>query len=137
MDDERPSLTAEGAAVMRALHQQLDGDPKILDDPVAARLVDHSSDFYQSRLELLGLPWPTAAEINIRDAQPFCRRLSGGVAWLWGSASMYCWEQGSIPSPSGSRHGPTRFASSKSIILPPSVGSWRLLKARISATSEP
>jgi O-methyltransferase involved in polyketide biosynthesis len=45
MDDERPSLTAEGAAVMRALHQQLDGDPKILDDPVAARLVDRRSDF--------------------------------------------------------------------------------------------
>jgi methyltransferase (TIGR00027 family) len=65
MDDERPSLTPEGAAVMRALHQQLDGDPKILDDPVAARLVDHSSDFYQSRLELLArLPVPTRQRLK-------------------------------------------------------------------------
>jgi methyltransferase (TIGR00027 family) len=65
MDDERPSLTAEGAAVMRALHQQLDGDPKILDDPVAARLVDRRSDFYQSRLELLArLPVPTRLRLK-------------------------------------------------------------------------
>jgi hypothetical protein len=27
MDEERPSVTAEGAAVMRALHQALDGEP--------------------------------------------------------------------------------------------------------------
>jgi O-methyltransferase involved in polyketide biosynthesis len=45
MDDERPSVTAEGAAVMRALHQKLDDDPKILDDPISARLVDEHSDF--------------------------------------------------------------------------------------------
>jgi hypothetical protein len=38
-------MTAEGAAVMRALHQNLDGDRKILDDPVAPRLVDPNSDF--------------------------------------------------------------------------------------------
>ena len=30
MDDERPSQTAEGALTMRALHQMLDDDPKIL-----------------------------------------------------------------------------------------------------------
>lgn len=53
METEHPSRTAEGAAIMRALHQKLDGDAKILDDPVAPRLVDPHSDFYQSRLELL------------------------------------------------------------------------------------
>jgi hypothetical protein len=34
MNEERASLTAEGAAVMGALHQTLDAEPKILDDPI-------------------------------------------------------------------------------------------------------
>jgi methyltransferase (TIGR00027 family) len=60
MDEERPSFTAEGAAVMRALHQTLDGQPKILDDPISVRLVDPHSDIYKSRVELLErLPEPT------------------------------------------------------------------------------
>lgn len=45
MDQERPSFTAERAAVMRAIHQTLDGEPKILDDPVSVRLVDAQSDY--------------------------------------------------------------------------------------------
>jgi methyltransferase (TIGR00027 family) len=53
MDEERPSLTAEGAAVMRALHQTPLHDPKILNDPISVRLVDPLSDFYKSRVELL------------------------------------------------------------------------------------
>ena len=53
MDEERPSVTAEYAAVMRATHQTLDGEPKILDDPISPRLVDACGDFYKSRLELL------------------------------------------------------------------------------------
>jgi hypothetical protein len=32
MNEDRPSQTAEGALIMRALHQMLDDDPKILDD---------------------------------------------------------------------------------------------------------
>src|SRR5262249_39561033 len=53
MDEERPSLTAEGAAEMRALHQTIDGEPKILDDPISVRLVDPPSDSYWSRVERL------------------------------------------------------------------------------------
>src|SRR5262249_30725707 len=53
MDEERPSVTAEGAAVMRALHQTHDAEPKILNDPISTLLVDTRSDFYRSRLELL------------------------------------------------------------------------------------
>ena len=53
MDEERPSLTAEGAAEMRALHQTIDGEPKILDDPISVRLVDPQSDSYWSRVERL------------------------------------------------------------------------------------
>ena len=52
MDEERPSLTAEGAAVMRALHQA-SHDPKILSDPISVRLVDPLSDFYKSRVDLM------------------------------------------------------------------------------------
>jgi methyltransferase (TIGR00027 family) len=51
MEEDRTSRTAEGTAIQRALHQTLDDDPKILNDPVAARLVDPSSDFYKSFVE--------------------------------------------------------------------------------------
>jgi methyltransferase (TIGR00027 family) len=65
MEEERPSLTAEGAAVMRVLHQQQDDEPKILEDPVSQRLVDPNSDFYRSRLELLErLPAPTRQRLK-------------------------------------------------------------------------
>ncbi len=48
MDEECPSRTAEGAAILRALHQRLDAEPKILNDPIAVRLVDPSSDVYKA-----------------------------------------------------------------------------------------
>ena len=65
MDDERPSQTAEGAAVMRTLHQTLDAAPKILDDPISPRLVDPHSDIYKSRVELLErLPGPTSLRLR-------------------------------------------------------------------------
>src|SRR5579863_106550 len=38
---------------MRAIHQTIDDEPKILDDPISPRLVDEQSEFYRSRLELL------------------------------------------------------------------------------------
>jgi methyltransferase (TIGR00027 family) len=65
MDEERPSVTAEGAAVMRALHQTLDDEPKILEDPISPRLVDQHSDFYQSRLKLLEL-LPAATRLRLK-----------------------------------------------------------------------
>jgi methyltransferase (TIGR00027 family) len=59
MDEERPSATAQGAAIMRALHQTRD-HPQILEDPIAPRLVDPEGEFYKSRIELLDrLPRPT------------------------------------------------------------------------------
>lgn len=39
MRQEKRSTTAEGAASLRALHQVIDDDPKILVDPLAAKLV--------------------------------------------------------------------------------------------------
>jgi methyltransferase (TIGR00027 family) len=65
MDEERPSVTAESAAVMRALHQTLDDEPKILEDPISPRLVDTHSDLYQSRLKFLEqLPAPTRLRLK-------------------------------------------------------------------------
>ena len=56
MDEVRPSRTAEIAALLRALHQRLDGEPKILNDPISPRLFDEKSASYESALERLGLP---------------------------------------------------------------------------------
>jgi len=50
MDEERPSETAAAAAFMRAIHQTLDDQPKILDDVISPRLIDAQSDF-KTRLE--------------------------------------------------------------------------------------
>jgi methyltransferase (TIGR00027 family) len=50
MEKNRRSLTAEGAAIQRALHQTLDDDPKILDDPIAPLLVDPTSETYRASL---------------------------------------------------------------------------------------
>src|SRR5271163_808264 len=42
MPERNSSRTALGVASLRAVHQLLDGEPKILDDPIAARLLDAS-----------------------------------------------------------------------------------------------
>ena len=42
MTDYKPSKTALGVAVLRAVHQRIDSTPKILDDPVSAQLIDSS-----------------------------------------------------------------------------------------------
>jgi methyltransferase (TIGR00027 family) len=65
MNEERPSATAEGAAIMRALHQTPHHDPKILDDPISPRLVNTESDLYKRRVELLNrLPTPTRLRLE-------------------------------------------------------------------------
>lgn len=40
MHDGHPSETANGAAILRAVHQVLDDEPKLLHDPIVARLLD-------------------------------------------------------------------------------------------------
>jgi methyltransferase (TIGR00027 family) len=53
MEADRPSATAEGAAIMRALHQLLPAEARVLDDPIASRLVDPAGAAYQARLVFL------------------------------------------------------------------------------------
>jgi hypothetical protein len=42
VDTDRPKTTALGTALQRAAHQRFDGEPKVLDDPVIAGLLDDS-----------------------------------------------------------------------------------------------
>src|SRR5215469_7932488 len=44
VEQTRRSRTIEIPAIMRALHQAIDGDPKILLDPIAPRLIDADED---------------------------------------------------------------------------------------------
>jgi methyltransferase (TIGR00027 family) len=44
LEQKSRSITAEGVAIQRALHQTLDAAPKILDDPIAPLLLDLESD---------------------------------------------------------------------------------------------
>ncbi len=40
MDQARPSRTSDIPSIMRAVHQTSDGEPKILADPIVAKLID-------------------------------------------------------------------------------------------------
>lgn len=63
MEEERPGFTAEGAAIMRALHQTRDHEPKILDDRIAPPLVDPQSEFYGSRVAAELFAWRLLPDI--------------------------------------------------------------------------
>lgn len=55
MEEGRESGTAIGAAVVRALHQTLDEEPHILDDPIAPRLV--ASELAQQQMLFRFVPF--------------------------------------------------------------------------------
>ncbi len=40
MTERKASETALGVSVLRAVHQLIDGEPKLLDDPVIVRMLD-------------------------------------------------------------------------------------------------
>jgi methyltransferase (TIGR00027 family) len=50
MEEGRPSSSAQGAAMVRALHRILDDEPKILDDSIAASLLSAEFDRYKPLL---------------------------------------------------------------------------------------
>ena len=60
MHEQRWSVTAEGAALMHALHQSVDDDPKILVDPIAPRLIEPDGDFYKE-------PWHALSAFPVRS----------------------------------------------------------------------
>jgi len=130
MDEERPSLTAEGAAVMRAIHQTHAHQPKILDDPISPRLVDTQSDFYKARLELLErLPEPTRLRLKATFVMRsrFAEDCLKG-AFQEGVRQYVMLEPDSTLFHIGSRLGRTVFAYSRLIIRrlnDGSAGAWR------------
>ncbi len=67
MEKNRPSGTAQGAAMLRALHQVLDGEPKILDDPIAARLLGDEFDRYRTLVRFFPLSRRVRANFLMRS----------------------------------------------------------------------
>jgi methyltransferase (TIGR00027 family) len=43
LSEQKASQTAMGVAVLRAAHQLIDGEPKILDDPISVRMLDDAT----------------------------------------------------------------------------------------------
>lgn len=66
MTERSPSNTAIGAAAMRAAHQLIDGEPKILNDPIVLRLLD-ASTLEQIRLnpDKFRTPWMNGLRSHI------------------------------------------------------------------------
>jgi methyltransferase (TIGR00027 family) len=60
MDKDQPSGTAQGAAIVRALHQILDDEPRILDDQIAVRILGDEFERYQSLVRF----FPFAARLR-------------------------------------------------------------------------
>ena len=56
MEKDRPSATAQGAAIVRTLHQILDDEPRILDDAIAQRLVGEQLKRYKTMNRLFAGP---------------------------------------------------------------------------------
>jgi len=59
---DRPSGTAQEAAILRALRQVLDDEPKILADPLAARLLGDEFDRYKTVTRFF--PWSARVRAN-------------------------------------------------------------------------
>jgi methyltransferase (TIGR00027 family) len=53
MEKKSRSVTAEGVSIQKSLHQMLDAAPKILDDPIAPRLIDLASDTSKAMIALV------------------------------------------------------------------------------------
>lgn len=62
MSERSASLTAVSVAAMRAYHQLYDGAPKILDDPIAVRIVDSTSIL---RVGATRNPWTDALRAHV------------------------------------------------------------------------
>lgn len=68
MENDRPSMTSEAAAVHRAVHQLLDDEPKILLDPISLSLVELPKDIDPTRT------FP-AGGMNVEASKPVFKQL--------------------------------------------------------------
>ena len=107
---------------MRALHQTMDDDPKILTDPVALRLID-ANDERRWLAPLLDHPfakqWRAGFALRARYAEDcLAEAVQRGARQF-----VILLEPASIPSPTASLCGAARFASSRWISRPRSNGN--------------
>jgi len=119
---DRPSGTAQGAAILRALRQVLDDEPKILADPLAARLL--GDEFDRCKTVTRFFPWSARVRANFlmrsRYAEDcLAESLDDGVRHyvLLGAGWRLL--------PSGNLRGQARYESSRSIIPPLKTGNER------------
>jgi len=66
MDKDIPSSTAVGAAMLRAAHQLIDGDNKLLDDPVILQLIgEDAADHIRERRNDFYMPYALGMRTHI------------------------------------------------------------------------
>ena len=121
MEQSQRSRTIEIPAIMRALHQTIEDDPKILTDPVARRLID-SDDDRRWLAPLLDHPfakqWRAGFALRARYAED-C--LAEGVQR--GAHQYVVLGAGLDTSLTASLCGAVRFGSTRSIIRSRSNGN--------------
>ena len=77
MSDRNASRTALSVAALRAYHQTRDGSPKILDDPIAPRIIDARS---MARITSTRNPWTEALRLHVLVRSRFAEdRLEAAV----------------------------------------------------------
>lgn len=67
VQERKPSSSAQGVAVSRALHRLLDDNPKILDDSIAARLLGAEFDRYKPLLRFFPFSTTIRASFVMRS----------------------------------------------------------------------
>jgi len=130
METKARSASAEGVSIQISLHQMLDAAPKILDDPIAPRLIDPASDTSKAMIALLesatrAVKSPFRAIFIMRsryteDCLP--------AALLRGVRQYVILGAGWILLRIVSRRGLVPFESTKSFILPRRNGSANVSK---------
>lgn len=87
MDETKPSRTSDIPAIMRALHQTIDDEPKILADPIAPKLVELAALDADWLAPMLGHPfaaqWRTGFVIRSRYAVTTAALKSAEVGEPW------------------------------------------------------
>jgi len=66
MQEHKASGTAAGVALLRVLHQKVDGEPRILDDPISERLLDPRGVMWaMTRLDQFQTPWSRGLRTHV------------------------------------------------------------------------
>lgn len=118
MAERNSSSTALRVAELRAAHQLVDGEPKILTDPVRLRLLDADVlDKIRAHPEMLSVPWVVGMRSHVLLRSRYTEdRLAEAVDG--GAVNSSSWEPATTPLLTASRNGQTGCGSLKLTILP-------------------